>query len=210
MLGTAKAQSTAAADRFHCWTTDMLARDPHPTIEYKKELLNLVANSLSRLGTGEYYDHNFPLQNTKAIILKKKAEVFMVITLAKTAEQEKTTPKLPDLQIKVRDIFKMLDKHQLIMKTEKVFDLLEPATLRELQNKDQSIINLKNSRKQCMKADKDNILRMKINHKGQTMEAILLPKVFRPWIITSTHELCGHQGDNFSYYSTEQYTSGME
>ena len=61
-----------------------------------------------------------------------------------------------------------------------------------------------------MKADKDNILRMKINHKGQTMEAILLPKVFRPWIITSTHELCGHQGDNFSYYSTEQYTSGME
>ena len=34
--GTAKAQNTVAADKFHCWTTDILAGDPHPTIEYKK------------------------------------------------------------------------------------------------------------------------------------------------------------------------------
>ena len=49
--GTAKAQNTVA-DKFHCWTADILAGDPHPTIEYKKRLLNLVANSLSRLRTG--------------------------------------------------------------------------------------------------------------------------------------------------------------
>ena len=97
-------------------------------------------------------------------------------------------PKLPELQIRVRDIFKMSDKCQLIMNAEKVLNSLEPATLRELQDKDQSIINLKNSRKQCVKADKDSILRMKVNHKGQMMEAILLPKVVRPWIIASTHE----------------------
>ena len=118
----------------------------------------------------------------------------MVTTCAKSVEQEKLMPKLPDLQIRVRDIFKMSYKCQLIISAEKVLDSLEPATLRELQDKDQSIINLKNSRIQCIKADKDDILRMKINHKGQTMEAILLPKVLRPWIIASMHEFCGHQG----------------
>ena len=77
---------------------------------------------------------------------------------------------------------------------EKVLDDLEPAKLRELQNTDQSIINLKNSRKQSIIADKDNILRMKVDYKGDILEVILLPKVLRPWIITSTHEFCGHQG----------------
>ena len=78
------------------------------------------------------------------------------------------------------------------MNTEKVLDTLEPAKLRELQDRDQSIINLKNSRKQSVIADNDNILRIKIDHKGNTLETILLPKVLRPWIITSTHEFCGH------------------
>ena len=67
------------------------------------------------------------------------------------------TLNLPDLQIRVWDIFKTSDKHQLFKKTEKVLDTLEPA---KLQDEDQSIINLKNSRKQSVVADKDNILRI--------------------------------------------------
>ena len=119
VAGTAKAQNTAAADKFHCWTSDILAADPHPTIEYKKGSLNLIVDSLSRLRTGEHYEHNTPLHNTEPIILKKKAEVNMVIICAKSVEQEQFTPKLPDLQIRVRDIFKTSDKCQLIMNAEK-------------------------------------------------------------------------------------------
>ena len=57
----------------------------------------------------------------------------MVTTHVKSAEQEKLTLKLPDLQIRVRDILKTLDKCQLIMNAEKVLDSLEPAKLRELR-----------------------------------------------------------------------------
>ena len=32
VAGTAKSQNMAAADKFHCWTSDILAGDPHPTI----------------------------------------------------------------------------------------------------------------------------------------------------------------------------------
>ena len=123
----------------------------------------------------------------------------MVTTRAKSAEQDQFTPKLPDLQIKVRDIFKALDKGQLITNAEKVPDELEPAKLRKLQKKDQSIINLKNSRRQSVIADKDNVLRMKVNYKGDILEAIILPKVLRSWIITSTHEFCRHQGRDHCY-----------
>ena len=122
------------------------------------------------------------------------------------------TPKLPDLQVKVWDIFKTSDKRQLIRNAEKVLDDLEPAKLRELQNKDQSIINLKNSRKQSIIADKDNILRMKVDYKGDVLEAILLPKFLRPWIITSTHKFCGHQGGDRCYNKIRAtyYWSGMK
>ena len=54
VTGTAKAQNTVAADKFRHWTSDILARDPHPEIEYKKGSLNLIADSLSRLRTGEH------------------------------------------------------------------------------------------------------------------------------------------------------------
>ena len=198
--GTAKAQNTVAADKFCHWISDILAGDPHPTIEYKKGSLNLIADSLLRLRTGEHYEHNTPLHNTEPIILKKKAEVNMVITHTKSVEQEQLTPKLLDLQIRVRDIFKTSDKCQLIMNTDKVLDSLDPAKLRELQDRDQSIINLINSRKQSVIADSDNILRMKVDHKGDTLEKILLPKVLRPWIIISTHKFCRHQGGNRCYY----------
>ena len=200
VAGTAKTQNTVAVDKFHYWTSDILAGDPHPTVEYKKGSLNLIADSLSRLRTGEHYKQDTPLHNTKPIILKKKAEVNMVITHAKTAEQEQLTPKLPDLQIRVRDIFKTLDKCQLIMNAEKVFDSLDAVKLRELQDRDQSIVNLKNSRKQSVIADNDNVLRMKVDYKGDTLEAILLTKVLRPWIIASTHKFCRHQGGYHCYY----------
>ena len=134
VAGTAKAQNTPAADKFCRWTSEILARDPYPTIQYKKGSLKLIADSLSRLRTVEHYEHDIPLHNTKPIILKKKAEVNMVTICAKSAEQEQLTPKLPDLQIRVRDIFKTSDKHQLIMNAEKVLDSLDPAKLRELQD----------------------------------------------------------------------------
>ena len=134
VAGTAKSQNMAAADKFHCWTSDILVGDPHPMIQYKKGSLNLIADSLSRLRTGEHYNHDIPLHNTEPIVLKEKAEVNMVITHAKLVEQEQLTLKLPDLQIRVRDIFKTLDKHQLIMNAEKVLDSLDPAKLRELQD----------------------------------------------------------------------------
>ena len=46
VAGTAKAQNTAAADKFHCWNTDILARDPHPTIEYKKRVIKPSSQQL--------------------------------------------------------------------------------------------------------------------------------------------------------------------
>ena len=36
VAGTAKSQNSAAADKFRHWTSDILAGDPHPTIQYKK------------------------------------------------------------------------------------------------------------------------------------------------------------------------------
>ena len=212
VAGTAKSQNSAASDKFCHWTSDILAGDPHPTIQYKKGSLNLIADSLSRLRTGEHYNYDVPLHNTEPLILKKKAEINMVTTHAKSAEQDQLTPKLPDLQIKVWDIFKTSDKHQLIMNAEKVLDELEAAKLRELQNQDQSIINLKNSRKQSVIADKDNILRMKVDYKGDILEAILLPKVLRRWIIASTHKFCGHQGGDRCYNKIRAtyFWSGMK
>ena len=126
----------------------------NPTIQYKKGSLNIIADSLSRLRTGENYNYDIPLHNAKPLILKKNAEINMVTTHAKSAEQDQLTPKLLDLQIKVWDIFKTLDIHQLIMNAETVLYKLEPAKLRELQNQNQSIINLKNSRKQSVIADR--------------------------------------------------------
>ena len=110
------------------------------------------------------------------------------------------------------NIFKTSDKQQLTRNTEKVLEDLEPAKLRELQNTDQSIINLKNSRKQSIIVDKDNILRMKIDYKGDVLEAILLPKVLRPWIITSIHEFCRHLGRDRCYNKVRAtyYWSGMK
>ena len=58
-----------------------------------KPLLEIVA------GTAES-------QNTEPIVLKEKAEVNMVTTRAKSAEQEQSTLKLLDLQIRVQTFLK--------------------------------------------------------------------------------------------------------
>ena len=110
VAGMAKSQNSAAADKFRRWTSDILAGDPHPTIQYKKGSLNLIADSLSRLRTGDHYKYDTPLHNAKPLVLKEKVEINMVTTRAKSAEQDQLTPKLPDLQIKVQDIFKTSDK----------------------------------------------------------------------------------------------------
>ena len=107
--GTAKSQNSAA-DKFCPWTSDILTGDPHPTIQYKKGSLNLTADSLSRLRTGDHYKYDAPLHNDEPLVLKEKDEIDMVTTRAKLAEQDHLTPKLPDLQIKVWDIFKTSDK----------------------------------------------------------------------------------------------------
>ena len=110
VAGMAKSQNSAAVDKFCRWTSDILAGDPHPTIQYKKGSLNLIADSLSRLRTGDHYKYDIPLHNTNLLVLKEKVEINMVTTRAKSAEQDQLTPKLPDLQIKVWDIFKTSDK----------------------------------------------------------------------------------------------------
>ena len=53
---------------------------------------------------------------------------------------------------------------------------------------------------------------MKVDYKGDILEAILLPKVLRPWIIASTHEFCGHQGRDRCYNKIRAtyYWSGMK
>ena len=54
VAGTAKSQNSAAVDKFRHWTSDILTGDPHSTIQYKKGSLNLIADSLSRLRTGDH------------------------------------------------------------------------------------------------------------------------------------------------------------
>ena len=89
VAGTTKSLKTAAGDKFRRWTSDILAEDPHPTIQYKKGSLNIIADSLLKLRT-EHYNHNIPLHNTEPIVLKEKTEVNMVITHAKSVEQEQS------------------------------------------------------------------------------------------------------------------------
>ena len=209
--GTAEDHNTMAADRFwHC-TSEILETHQHPEIEYKKFSLNVISDSLSRLRKWENYQHNIPLHKTEPIILKNKAEVNMVITCAKSSKKEKLTPKLDNLQIMVRDTFKTWDKHNLIISIDKFLESLDPAKLRELQDTDKSIINVKNSTKQSVIAHNKNILRIKVVHRCNTLEAIILPKVLTPWIITYTHEFCWHQGRDYCYYKkTTYFWNGMK
>ena len=83
VAGMAKSQNSAAADKFRHWTSDILAGDPHPTLQYKKGSLNLIADSLSRLRTGDHYKYDAPLHNAEPLVLKEKVKINMVTTHAK-------------------------------------------------------------------------------------------------------------------------------
>ena len=107
MSGTAKTQNSAAAKKLCCWTYDIALLGP--TIEYKKGSNNIIADSLLRLRTNDYYTYDKPLHNGKPIHLQEKIEVKeinAVQTHAQTAERENNTTRLPELQVRVRDIFK--------------------------------------------------------------------------------------------------------
>ena len=93
----------------------------------------------------------------------------------------------------------MSDKRQLIRNADDILESLNPAKLRELQDNDPSITNLQRNRKASIRADENNILRCAVDIKGETIQAILLPKGLRPWIIASTHKFSSHQGDQRSY-----------
>ena len=97
-----------ATEKLLCWTAEILVIKP--VIEHKKGSTNLIGNSLLRLRMEEHYKYNTLLENKEPIHLKEKAEINMVQTHTKTAEQENITPKPPELQIKVWDIFRVLKR----------------------------------------------------------------------------------------------------
>ena len=72
VAGMAKSKNSAAVDKFHRWTSDIIAGDPHPTIQYKKGSLNLIADSLSRLRTGDHYKYDVPITQHQAISSEKE------------------------------------------------------------------------------------------------------------------------------------------
>ena len=172
---------------------------PPTRIEYKKGSLNLITDSLSQLNTYKYYEHNSPLMNTEPIYLESK-EINMVQTRARSARPGIDASTLPELQVKVRDIFRMSDKWQLIQDAEKILEEMSPAKLRELQDKDKSICDMRRSKKFKVITDEDNMLRVSLNYKGSSLHTIILPKELRSWIIASTHEYLGHEGCDRCYY----------
>ena len=104
-----------------------------------------------------------------------------------------------ELQVRVRNIFKVSDKRQLIRNVDDILESLDLVKLQELQDNNPSITNLQRNRKTSVRADENNVLRYAVDIKGETIQAILLPKALRPWIIASTHEFFSHQGDQRSY-----------
>ena len=160
--GMAKTQNSAATEKLCRWTYDIALLGP--TIEYKKGSNNIIADSLSRLRTNDYYTYDKPLHNGEPIHLQEKIEVKeinAVQTHAQTAERENNTTRLPELQVRVRDIFKTSDKRQLIRNANDILESLNPTKPQELQDNDPSITNLQRNRKTSVKADKKNILRIR-------------------------------------------------
>ena len=197
MSGTAKNQNMAASEKLCRWTSDIMLLGP--TIEYIRGPNNVIADSLSRLRTNDHYIYEKQLENNEPIRLDDKMEINMVQTRAQTAGWDTDTQKLPELQVRVWDILKVSDKRQLIRNTEDILETLDPIKLQELQDNDPSITKLQWNRKTSITADKDNILIYAVDIKGRTVQAILLPKAPRPWIIANMHEFSGHQGDQHLY-----------
>ena len=82
--GTAKTQNSAAAKKLRRWTYDIALLGP--TIEYKKGSNNIIADSLLRLRTNNYYTYDKPLHNGKPIHLQEKIE-FKEINIVQTCAQ---------------------------------------------------------------------------------------------------------------------------
>ena len=179
VAGTAKVQNSAASEKLHCWTSEILAI--RPVIEYKKGSTNVIADSLSRLRMDEHYNYSTPLENNKPILLEEDAEINMVQTHARTAEQGNTTQRLPKLQVRVKDILQVSDKRQLIMNADNILKSLNPARLQELQDSNPSIINLQRTRKTSITADENNVLSYTIDFKGKTIKVFCSPR----------HSYCG-------------------
>ena len=57
--------------------------------------------------------------------MSSKAEVNMVQTHAQAASKETDMPKPPELQVRVCDILKVLDKRQLIKNAENILETLD-------------------------------------------------------------------------------------
>ena len=109
MSGTAKTQNSAAAEKLRRWTYDIALLGP--TIEYKKGSNNIIADSVSRLRTNDYYTYDKPLHNGDPIHLQDKIEIKeinIVQTNAQAAERENDTARLLEVQVRARDIFKNL------------------------------------------------------------------------------------------------------
>ena len=104
MYGIIKVQNSAATEKPYHLTAKILVIKP--VIEYKNGSTNLIADSLSRLRMDEHYKYNTPLENNEPIYLEDCAEISMVQTHAKTVEQENVKLQLPELQVRVRDIFR--------------------------------------------------------------------------------------------------------
>ena len=99
---TAKTQNSTATKKLRRWTYDITLLSP--TIEYKKGSSNIIADSLSRLRTNDYYTFDKPLHNGEPIRLQDKIEIReinAVQTRAQTAGQENDTARLPELQVRV-------------------------------------------------------------------------------------------------------------
>ena len=152
VTGTAKVQNSAAAKKLCRWTHDIMATTLPPRIEYKKGSLNLITDSLSRLSTHEHYEYNIPLENTEPIHLD------MVQTRTGKAKQGTDASTLPELWVKVRDIFQTSDKEQLIQDADKILDEISPVKLRELQDKDKLICAMRKSKKFKVITDENNVL----------------------------------------------------
>ena len=207
VAGIANVQNSAVSEKLHCWTSEIAAI--RPIIEYKKGSTNVIADTLSRLRTDEHYNYNTSLENNEPILLEEDAEINMVQTRARTAEQGNNMQRPLELQVSVKDILKVSDKRQFIMNAVNILKSLDPARLQELQDIDPSIINLQRSRKMSIMTDQNNVLRYAVDVKGEKITVILLLKALRPWIIASIHNFLVTKGNSVAISRLEPHSFGM-
>ena len=201
LSGTAKTENSATSEKLHRWMYDIIGLGP--TIEYKKGSSNIIADSLSRLRTDAHYVYDKPLHNDKPIRLDDRLgdqgnqRCTDSRSDSRMRKQHTKTSGTPSMSMGHLQGVRQETAHQKCrwhpVKS------LNPVKLWELQDNNLSITNLQRNRKTSIMADKNNVLRYVVDIKGETIQAILLHKALRPWIIASTHEFSGHQGDQRLY-----------